>query len=171
MTAFIIEKLARHHGVEDFDCGQAALNRFLIRFALSSQHANASQTYVGLADATIVGFYTLVVGEVAYADAPERLTKGLARHPVPLMLLARLAVGTAWQGKGIDAGLLKDAMRRTVQAADIVGIRALAAHAKDDAARAFYEHFGFVASPTDPLHLFILTKDLRRAARQNHDST
>jgi GNAT superfamily N-acetyltransferase len=166
MTAFIIEKLARHHGVEDFDCGQAALNRFLIRFALSSQHANASQTYVGLADATIVGFYTLVVGEVAYADAPERLTKGLARHPVPLMLLARLAVGTAWQGKGIDAGLLKDAMRRTVQAADIVGIRALAAHAKDDAARAFYEHFGFVASPTDPLHLFILTKDLRRAALQ-----
>jgi hypothetical protein len=67
--------------------------------------------------------------------------------------------------------LLKDAMRRTVQAADIVGIRALAAHAKDDAARAFYEHFGFVASPTDSLHLFILTKDLRRAVRQDHDST
>ncbi len=171
MTAFVIEKLARHHVVEDFDCGQAALNRFLIRFALSSQHANASQTYVGLADAAVVGFYTLVVGEVAYADAPERLTKGLARHPVPLMLLARLAVGAAWQGKGIGSGLLKDAMRRTVQAADIVGIRALAAHAKDDAARAFYEHFGFVASPTDPLHLFILTKDLRRAVRQDHDST
>jgi GNAT superfamily N-acetyltransferase len=171
MTAFVIEKLARHHVVEDFDCGQAALNRFLIRFALSSQHANASQTYVGLADAAVVGFYTLVVGEVAYADAPERLTKGLARHPVPLMLLARLAVGAAWQGKGIGSGLLKDAMRRTVQAADIVGIRALAAHAKDDAARAFYEHFGFVASPTDPLHVFILTKELRRAARQDHDST
>ena len=171
MTAFVIEKLARHHVVEDFDCGQAALNRFLIRFALSSQHANASQTYVGLADAAVVGFYTLVVGEVAYADALERLTKGLVRHPVPLMLLARLAVGAAWQGKGIGSGLLKDAMRRTVQAADIVGIRALAAHAKDDAARAFYEHFGFVASPTDSLHLFILTKDLRRAARQDHDST
>jgi GNAT superfamily N-acetyltransferase len=171
MTAFVIEKLARHHAVEDFDCGQAALNRFLIRFALSSQHANASQTYVGLADAAVVGFYTLVVGEVAYADAPERLTKGLARHPVPLMLLARLAVGAAWQGKGIGSGLLKDAMRRTVQAADIVGIRALAAHAKDDAARAFYAHFGFVASPTDPLHLFILIKDLCWVARQDHDST
>ena len=164
MTAFAIEKLARHHAVEDFDCGQAALNRFLLRFALSSQQANAAQTYVGLADAEIVGFYTLVVGEVAYADAPERLTKGLARHPVPLMLLARLAVSVAWQGRGIGAGLLKDAMRRTVQVADIVGIRALAAHAKDDAARAFYEHFGFVASPSDPLHLFILTKDLRRVA-------
>ena len=108
MTAFVVEKLARHHAVEIFDCGQAALNRFLFRFALSSQQANASQTYVGLADAEIVGFYTLVVSQVAYEeDTPERLTKGLARHPVPLMLLARLAVSTAWKGKGIGAGLLK----------------------------------------------------------------
>jgi GNAT superfamily N-acetyltransferase len=168
MTAFAIEKLARHHAVEDFDCGQAALNRFLLRFALASQHANASQTYVGLADAEIVGFYTLVVSEVAYADAPERLTKGLARHPVPLMLLARLAVGVRWQGRRVGAGLLKDAMRRTVQVAEIVGIRALAAHAKDDAARAFYEHFGFVASPTDPLHVFLLTKDLRRVVGRDN---
>lgn len=168
MTAFVIEKLARHHVVEDFDCGQAALNRFLLRFALTSQQANASQTYVGLADAEIAGFYTLVVGEVAYADAPERLTKGLAQHPVPLMLLARLAVGVRWQGRRVGAGLLKDAMRRTVQVAEIVGIRALAAHAKDDAARAFYAHFGFVASPTDPLHMFLLTKDLRRVVSRDN---
>jgi GNAT superfamily N-acetyltransferase len=164
MTVFGIEKLARHHRVEEFDCGQDALNRFLTRFALSSQQANASQTYVGLADATVVGFYTLVVSEVAYEDAPERLIKGLAHHPVPLMLLARLAVGMAWKGRGFGAGLLKDAMRRTMRVAGIAGIRALAAHAKDDAARAFYEHFGFLASPTDPLHVFILTKDLRRVA-------
>lgn len=162
MTLLRIEKLGRHHPVDGFDCGQEALNRFLSRFALPSQQANASQTYLGLADATIVGFYTLVVSEVAYDDAPQRLTKGLAHHPVPLMLLARLAVATIWSGQGVGAGLLKDAMRRTVRVADIVGIRALAAHAKDDAARAFYEHFGFMASPTDPLHLFILTKDLRR---------
>jgi len=161
VTLFAIEKLARHHAVDEFDCGQPALNRFLTRYALTSQQANASQTYLGLADAAVVGFYTLVVSEVAYDDAPDRLTRGLARHPVPLLLLARLAVGTAWQGQGGGAGLLKDAMRRTVRAAGIVGIRALAAHAKDDAARAFYEHFGFIASPTDPLHLFILTKDLR----------
>lgn len=160
---FSIEKLARHHALETFDCGQDALNRFLTRFAPPNQQANASQTYLGLANTTVVGFYTLVVGEVAYADAPERLIKGLARHPVPLMLLARLAVGTDWKDRGVGAGLLKDTMRRTLQVADIVGIRALAAHAKDDAARAFYEHFGFLASPTDPLHLFILTKDLRRA--------
>lgn len=162
MTVFWIEKLTRHHAVENFDCGEDALNRFLSRFALSNQQASASQTYIGLADDTIVGFYTLVVGEVAYDDAPERLKKGLARHPVPLMLLARLAVSQAWQGKGVGAGLLKDAMLRTLQAADIGGIRALAAHAKNDTACAFYEHFGFIPSPTDPLHLFVLTKDLQR---------
>ena len=130
MTAFAIEKLARRHPVESFDCGQPVLNRFLARFALASQQANASQTYLGLADGEIVGFYTLVVSEVAYTDAPERLTKGLARHPVPLMLLARLAVSVAWQGRSVGAGLLKDAMRRTLQVAEMVGIRALAAHAK-----------------------------------------
>jgi GNAT superfamily N-acetyltransferase len=162
MTAFCIEKLARHHAVDDFDCGQEALNRFLIRFALPNQQANASQTYVGLSDMVVVGFYTLTVSEASYEDAPERLTEGLARHPVPLMLLARLAVSEAWHGKGIGAALLKDAMQRTVQAAEIGGIRAFAAHAKDEKARCFYEHFDFIASPTDPLHLFMLTKDLRR---------
>jgi predicted N-acetyltransferase YhbS len=77
------------------------------------------------------------------------------------MLLARLAVSTSWQGKGVGAGLLKDAMLRTLQAADIAGIRAFAVHAKDDKAKAFYEHFDFVPSPSDPYHLFRLLKDLR----------
>jgi predicted N-acetyltransferase YhbS len=95
---------------------------------------------------------------------PERLTRGLARHPVPIMLLARLAVSVEWQGRGLGAGLMKDAMRRTLQAADIAGIRAFGVHAKDDVARAFYEHFGFVASSSDPFHLFVLMKDLRRIA-------
>ena len=158
------EKLRRDHPVDGFTCGSPDLDRFLIRYAFANQQANASQTYLGLHDADVVGFYTLVVGEVAYADAPERLTKGLARHPVPIMLLARLAVSTAWQGRKIGAGLLKDAMRRTLQAADIAGIRAFAVHAKDDAARRFYEHFGFMPAPTDPLHLYLLIKDIRALA-------
>jgi len=157
-----IEKLRRDHAVENFDCGREELNRFLARFALANQQAGASQSYVGLADSVIVGFYTLVVGQVSYADAPERLTRGLARHPVPIMLLARLAVSSAWQGRGVGAGLLKDAMLRTLQAADIAGIRAFAVHAKDAPARRFYEHFGFIESPMDPLQLFLLVKDLRR---------
>ncbi|OLP59282.1 GNAT family N-acetyltransferase [Xaviernesmea oryzae] len=161
MTKFRIEKLNRRHAVEAFDCGEEPLNRFLVRHALSNQQANASQTYVGLADDVVIGFYTLVVGEVRYDEAPERLTKGLARHPVPIMLLARLGVGTGWQGKGIGAGLLRDAILRTLAAADIAGIRALTVHAKNDRARAFYERFDFAPSPTDPLHLFALIKDLK----------
>jgi predicted N-acetyltransferase YhbS len=120
-----------------------------------------------LSEAEVVGFYTLVVGQVDYDDAPERLTKGLARHPVAIMLLARLAVAANWQGKGLGAGLLKDAMVRTVQAADIAGIRAFAVHAKDDEAKAFNERFDFVASPSDPYHLFRLMKDIRANLASN----
>jgi predicted N-acetyltransferase YhbS len=156
-----IEKLNRKHEVETFDCGREALNRFLFRFALQNQQAGASQTYVALSDELIVGYYTLVVGQVEYDDAPQRLTKGLARYPVPIMLLARLAVAVPWQGKGLGAGLLKDAMLRTLQAAEIAGIRAFGVHAKDDEAKAFYERFDFESSPSDSYHMFRLLKDIR----------
>jgi predicted N-acetyltransferase YhbS len=147
--------------VDTFDCGREPLNRFLHRFALQNQQAGASQTYVALSEDLIVGYYTLVVGQVEYADAPQRLTKGMARHPVPIMLLARLAVAVTWQGKGLGAGLLKDAMLRTLQAAEIAGIRAFGVHAKDDEAKKFYERFDFEPSPTDSYHLFRLLKDVR----------
>ncbi len=156
-----IEKLQRSHAIESFDCNREALNRFLIRYALQNQQAGASQTYVALSEDEVVGYYTLVVGQVEYEDAPQRLTKGLARHPVPIMLLARLAVASNWQGKGLGAGLLKNAMLRTIQAADIAGIRAFAVHAKDEQAKAFYERFDFLPSPVDPYHLFRLMKDVR----------
>ncbi|HVC58900.1 MAG TPA: GNAT family N-acetyltransferase [Acetobacteraceae bacterium] len=162
-NALRIEKLRRDHVVDAFTCFRPEVDRFLVRFALASQQANASQTYVALSEAEVIGFYSLVVSEVAYEDAPDRLTKGLARHPVPIVLLARLAVAATWHGKGIGAGLLRGAMRRVLQAADIAGIRAFAVHAKDDEARRFYEHFDFLPSPTDSLHLFLRLKDLRRA--------
>ena len=104
----------------------------------------------------------MVFGDVAYADAPDRLAKGLAKHPIPLMVLARLAVHRAWHGRGVGAGLLRDAMTRTLRAADIAGLRAILAHAKDEQAAAFYSHFGFRPSPTDPLHMYALLKDVRR---------
>jgi GNAT superfamily N-acetyltransferase len=138
--------------------------KYLARFALTNQKAGAAQTYVTVAAEVVVGDHSLAVGEVARDDAPDRLSKGLARHPIPIMLLARLAVSVNWQGRGLGAGLLKDAMRRTIQAADIAGIRAFAVHAKDEAARSFYDHFGFLPSPTDPLHLFLLIKDIRALA-------
>ncbi len=113
-----IEKLGPHHPIEAFDCGQPDLNNWLLKHALQNQGANAAQTYVGLADGMVVGYYSLAVGQVEYAEAPERLKKGLARHPVPIMLLARLAVHKDWQRKGVGRGLLKDAVLRTIQAAE-----------------------------------------------------
>ncbi len=159
-----IEKLQRTHAVEEFTCGQPELDRFLIRHALQAQQMNASQTYIGLSDKTVIGFYTIVAGEVRHADAPERVTKGMPRHSIPLLILARLAVHSEWQGRGIGAGLLLDALERTLQVADIVGVRSLAVHAKDDSAAAFFRHFGFVPSPTDGRHLFMLLKDIRAVA-------
>jgi len=157
-----IEKLQRHHAVDAFDSGREELNRFLHQHALQNQQSGGATTYVGLEDQTVVGYYALAVGSVEQEVAPEPVKKGLAKHSIPIMLLARLAVHRHWQKRGVGAALLKDALLRTLQAADIAGIRALVVHAKDDAARQFYEHFDFLPSPSDPLHLFMLLKDARK---------
>lgn len=161
-----VRKLAATDSPEGFDCGKAALNQFLQRFALVNQKANSTQTYVCCADGMIVGYYSLAVGGVEPGAATARVTKGLARHPVPVMILARLAVDSRHQRKGLGQALLKDALLRTAQAADIAGIRCLLVHAKDDEARQWYEDWGFEPSPTDPYHLFLLMKDLKAIVGQ-----
>lgn len=164
-SEWVIRKLDRIDRVESFDCGYEAINRYIARFALTNQSAGSAQTYVAATAARVVGYYSLAVGAVAHAQAPPRIVKGLARHPVPVMLLARLAVDNAVKGQGLGAALLHDALARTLQAADIAGIRAVIVHAKDDEARRFYEHFDFDPSPTDSYHLYLLIKDLRKAAK------
>jgi GNAT superfamily N-acetyltransferase len=161
LSVFVVEKLARQHAVDAFDCGTEPLNTFLKRYALVNQQANASQTYVAAGRGEVIGYFTLVVGEVDAGEAPPRVSKGLARHAIPIMVLARLAVDKQWQGEGVGAGLMRDAIGRTLQAADIAGIRALVVHSKDDAARAFYSHFGFASGFSDPMHLYVLTKELK----------
>jgi predicted N-acetyltransferase YhbS len=160
-----IERLTRHHRLEGFDCGDDALNRFLIKHALQSQQSDASAVYLAITEKQVVGYYALAASSIEHKDAPERVVKGLARHPVPAMLLARLAVSVSWQGAGIGSGLLKDAMLRTMRIADVTGVRVLLTHAKNDTARAFYERFGFIQSPTDPYHMLLLVKDIRAALR------
>jgi len=157
-----VQKLDASHDVDGFDCGKEPLDRFLQRHALVNQKAGSAQTYVVCrGEQPVAGYYSLAVGAVEHAEAPGRVSKGLARHPIPVMLLARLAIDRSEQGKGLGKGLLKDALLRTAQAAEIAGIRALLVHAKDDEARAWYEQFDFEPSPTDPYHLFLLMKDLR----------
>lgn len=156
-----VRKLAASDAVEYFDCGQVALNQFLQRFALSSLKANSAQTYVCCHAGAVVGFYSLAVGSVEPNAASARVIKGMASHAVPVMILARLAVDSEHQGVGLGKALLKDALKRTAQAADIAGIRALLVHAKDESARNWYLQWEFEPSATDPLHLFLLLKDLK----------
>lgn len=156
-----VRKLSSADSAEAFDCGQPALNQFLQRYALVNQKANSAQTWVCCLRGEVVGFYSLAVGSVDPEDASARVMKGLARHPVPVMILARIAVDRDHQGKGLGKALLRDALLRTAQAADIAGIRCLLVHAKDEAARQWYESWEFEPSPTDPYHLFLLLKDLK----------
>lgn len=156
-----VRKLAATDRVDAFGCGQPALNQFLQRYALVNQKANSAQTYVCCRDGVVAGFYSLAVGGIDSASAPSRVMKGVVRHPVPVMILARLAVDSAHQRQGLGQALLKDALLRTAQAADIAGIRCLLVHAKDDAARQWYENWEFEPSPTDPYHLFLMLKDLK----------
>lgn len=155
-----IEKLRREHLLDDFDCGKEELSRFLKRQAWASLQSHSAQTYILAKDLRVLGYYTLAAGSVSHDEATERVQKGHARHPIPVILLARLAVDASVSGKGLGAALLKDALLRTAQAADTIGARALLVHAKDDEAKAFYEHFEFEPSPSDPYHLLLITKDL-----------
>lgn len=145
------------------DCGQPALNDWLRRYALQNQQASAATTFVVCEGDAVVGYYSLAAGAVDPLEAPERVKKGLARHPIPVMVLARLAVDLRYQGQKIGQGLLKDAILRTLKVADHAGIRAILVHAKDSQARAFYERFDFEASPLDPFQLLLLIKDARRS--------
>lgn len=156
-----VRKLTASDDLESFDCGQSALNQFLQRFALVNQKSNSAQTYVSCCSNAVVGFYSLAVGSVEPATAASRVIKGIAQHPVPVMILARLAVDLQHQGVGLGKALLKDALLRTVHAAEIAGIRALLVHAKDESARQWYLNWEFEPSASDPFHLFLLLKDIK----------
>jgi len=148
--------------LDNFDCGNFALNTWLKRYAMQNQRANSARTFVICNAEIVVGYYSLAVGSIEHELANKRTKKGLARHAIAVMILARLAVDLVYQGKKIGCGLLKDAVFRTLQASEHAGIRAIFAHAKDEKARNFYEYFGFEPSPIDPLKLMLLIKDARK---------
>ncbi len=161
-----IEKLRQgshqDHNLDGFDCGKEDLNRFLRLRAWARQQANSAQTYVLAKDLRVPGFYSLAASSVGFDAATDRVKKGLARHPVPVILLARLAVDLHVQRQGVGAALLKDALIRAASAASTIGARALLVHAQDGDAKAFYEHFGFESSPSDSYQLLLIMKDLQR---------
>lgn len=156
-----VRKLKIDDACDGFDCGHPALNQFLQRFALINQKSNSAQTYVCCQAGVVVGYYSLAVGSVEPAVAAPRVVKGMPQRPVPVMILARLAVDLGHQRVGLGRALLKDALKRTAQAADIAGIRALLVHAKDESARQWYLNWEFEPSATDSFHLYLLMKDLK----------
>lgn len=157
-----VEPLQRQHAAASFDCGtQPALNDWLKRYAWTNQRNEAARTYVVHRGGKVVGYYSIAAGSVRKEETPARVAHGLANHPVPVVLLARLAVDKSEQGSGLGKALLKDALIRIATAADVIGARAVLVHAINESAAAFYRHFGFEPSPIDDLHLMLLMKDLR----------
>ena len=157
------------HHTEAFDCGQEALNQHLKSFALTNTAAGTSRTFVttAIGEQAVLGYYSLAAGSVEKAAVPERIAKGTSNHPIPVVLLARLAVDRKFQGHGIGKGLLRDALLRSLSAADVIGIRAVLVHAKDSKASKFYGACGFSPSPSNPLHLMLLIKDLKRSLQSS----
>jgi GNAT superfamily N-acetyltransferase len=151
----------KKHDTSSFDCGVQPLNEYLRKYALLNHQNRAARTYVAIKGSHLVGYYTLAAASVSIDQVPPRVAHGLGRYPVPVTLLARLAVDRSEKGKGLGRGLLKDAILRALQAAELVGSRAIVTHAKDEEAKRFYEKFDFVSSPINNLHLYLLMKDVR----------
>nr|WP_275672480.1 GNAT family N-acetyltransferase [Thermomonas alba] len=158
--------LAAQHRLEGFDCGKPALNDWLLRHARQAQGSGSAKTFVVAEDdGRVAGYFSLTVGQVDTLEAPERIRKGMGQYPVPVVILARLAVSREHQGLGIGVGMLQDAIRRTLVIAEQAGVRALLTHPIDEDAARFYTRFGFVVSPLREQQLLLLLKDARRWVR------
>lgn len=155
--------IARVHDTERFDCGVEPLNEYLRKYALLNHNNRAARTYVAMRGKRIAGYYTLANGSVSRDEVPARVAKGLGRYPVPVTILARLAVDLSERGRGLGRGLLKDALLRALQASELVGSRAVVTHAKDQTAKEFYQRYQFDPSPLNEFHLYLLMKDIRSA--------
>ena len=156
------EQLNNTHQLEGFDCGQLALNDWLLRHARQANSSGSAKTFV-IADAErVVGYFRLTVGQVDTLEAPERIRKGMGPYPLPVVILARLAVSKNDQGRGIGLGMLQDAIRRTLAIAEHAGIRAMFTHPLNESASNFYTRFGFVPSPLREQQLLLLLKDARK---------
>lgn len=159
------EPLGPDHVVEGFDCGRPSLDVWLVRYARQAAASGSARTYVtgDAQQGRVVGYHALTAAALERESATARVIKGMPQYPIPVVLLARLAVDRSVAGHGLGAWLLRDAMIRTLAAAEAIGVRAMVVHAVDQDAAAFYLRHGLEPSPTDPRHLMILIKDIAAA--------
>jgi GNAT superfamily N-acetyltransferase len=156
------EPLEASHTVDGFDCGVGALNEYLAAQALTDHRAGKSRTYAATRSGRVVTYFSLAAASITPTNATGRAAGGQGEQGIPAILLARFAVGRSEQGHGVGRAMPADALARCAQAADVVGVRAVLVHAKDDGARAFYAKHDSEPSPVDPLQLMILIKDVRK---------
>jgi predicted N-acetyltransferase YhbS len=152
--------------VATFDTGEPSLDDYLRTRALNN-HAGASRCFVTCRDGRVVGYYALASGAVSHANLTGKFRRNMP-DPIPVILLSRLAVDRKHQGGGLGENLLRDAMTRSVQVAEQIGVRAILVHALHDAARRFYARYQFEPSPTDSLHLMLLRKDAKASVLDLH---
>lgn len=150
------------HGLDEFDCGKPVLTDWLLHHARQAQGSGSARTFVVCDGERVAGYFSLTVGQIDTLEAPERIRRGMGQYPIPLIILARLAVDIEYQGRGLGASLLQDAISRTLAIAEHAGIRALLTHPVDAEADAFYRRFGFEPMPALEQHLILLLKDARR---------
>jgi GNAT superfamily N-acetyltransferase len=167
MTEWLIERLGRGHARAEFRCGKEALDHFLHSLVSQYEKRKLGRTYVAVrpGEKRVYGYYTLASGAVSFQNLPGRAAKKLPRHPVPVALLARLAVDQAVQGSGLGRALLTDALRRCLDLSGQLGIHAVEVDAIDPQAKAFNEKFGFVALQDNALHLYLPLATIEDAFR------
>jgi GNAT superfamily N-acetyltransferase len=163
VTALRLVLLAADHDLSGFDCGNDELNRWLVDHARASQKADLARTYVLLADTTVVVSVSLTTGSVRREAAPKRYARGMPRHPIPAILIARLAVDRRHQGQRLGSRLLAEALRLVVVASDAAAARLVVVDAIDDHAAALYRSWGFIDVPENPHRLFRKISDIRRS--------
>jgi GNAT superfamily N-acetyltransferase len=156
------EPLGEVHELENFYCGEATLDEWLKRRGRANNASGASRTYVVCEDSRVVGYYALASGVVMVESAPGRFRRNMP-NPIPVAVLARLAVDKNWQGRGIGRVLFRDAAQRVAQAADAIGIRGIVVHAISENAKNFYLTLGFDPSPLEPMTLMVTLADVRAA--------
>jgi len=165
-SKFVIERLSKAHDLSRFDCGIESLNLWLKRLAWPNSQNDSARVYVALRrDNIATGYHALVAGEISRDEAPERIGRGLAAHPVRIIVLGRLAVDLSDQGCGLGRALLQDALLRAEQASEVIGVRVVMVQAINQQARDFYLRFRFTPTVVDDKRLLLLMKDLRAFLR------
>lgn len=165
MSLLVPQPLDASHQIEEFDCGKPALTDWFLRHARQAQGSGSARTFVSSDEGRVAGYYSLTVGQIDTLEVPERVRRGMSQYPIPLVILARLAVDLEYQGRGLGFSLLQDATHRAIAVAEHAGIRSMLTHPLDAEAEAFYRRFGFESTPENDRQLILLLKDARRFVR------